>query len=374
MNRRSLFWVGLAAVLVATALFTSGRRNETGQPLDPDSTGPLGTKALVELVEAFGGTVERGFPGPETTVTLVLNDQLSSDQRLEFGEWVSLGGRAIVVDPSSSLVSEWVVPAGTELDSLSSGVCSVPGLGGLELQAGRFVLYQRATQTATLSCFGDGERSYLHRSVVGSGTVVALGGGVALTNQYLDEGDNAVLATELLFGADGGQGGGQTRVSMLFDPPLTPGSRSLSDLIPTRVRWTGAQLLVAFGVYLLWRVRRFGRPVVEPQAVELPGSLLTRASGELHRRSKGYAEADRSLRLHLERSLRRDLKVAPDVPTPDLIDLVSETGGVERAAVERVLDAPVADDRAGLVELMAAVDTVNHAFDHGRPERVGDRT
>jgi len=185
---------------------------------------------------------------------------------------------------------------------------------------------------------------------------VALGGALTLTNEYLDEADNAVLAGRLLLGDNESQ-----TVAVLFDPVVAPGSRTLGDLIPSGAKWAAAQLVVAFGLYVLWRLPRFGRPVPEPQPVDLPASLLVRAAGELHRRSGGYGQASTTLREDLDRRLRRQLRVSPELPAAELVNAVAASGLIAPDVVSRALSGPPADDGDGLSALVADIDAVNHA-------------
>ncbi|MCP4221946.1 MAG: DUF4350 domain-containing protein [Actinomycetia bacterium] len=368
MSRRSLFWVVLAVILFGVAIITSGRRNETGRPLDPESTGGFGTLALIDLVETFGAEVDFGLPGSDTTTVLVLIDQLTPTQRQELNEWIGNGGTLVITDPSSSLAPDLVDPSVGVQDSIHSGACTIPGLEGLTLEANAFLLYE--IDESVDRCFTDGDGAYLHVRQVGDGRVIAIGGGLALVNQNLDEADNAVLAVETLLSnpAD------SSAISVLFDPVLTPGSKTLSDLIPTSARWTGIQLLVAFGLYVVWRSRRFGRPVAEPQPVELPGSLLVRAAAELQRRTGGHGRADQILRTDFDRQLRRRLKVSPELPVDELISMISEATGHDRAIVARALIAPRANTRQDLIDLMAAIDAINTALADDDLQPVGGPT
>ena len=196
MNRRNLFWVGLAVMLLAVAVVTSGRRNDTGRPLDPTSTDGLGTRALIELVETFGADVSNGLPDRETATTLVLLDELTPDQRDELKHWVRDGGTLVVADPDSSLAPDLAATPLMRQDSIQSGTCTISGLEGLTLEATSFLFYP--DEGSDDRCFAGAEGTYLHGRQLGEGRVLALGGALALTNQNLDEADNAVLAVELL--------------------------------------------------------------------------------------------------------------------------------------------------------------------------------
>lgn len=357
MNRRNLvFWALLGSALLVVGFVTSGRRNETGQPLDPDSTAALGTRGLVELLERFDASVTRGLPDDRSTVVLVLIDQLTTDQRADLERWVEDGGTVVVADPGSPLSPDLAFPVIERRDTLRSGACSVAALDGLELEAGTFLLYDSAAASST--CFADDAGAFVHVVEMGQGRVVSIGGAIAVTNQYLDEGDNAVLAVELLI-----PGPERSTVAVLFEPILAPGSRTLSDLIPSSARWAAAQLLVAVAVMIFWKARRFGRPVIEAQPVKLPGSLLVRASGELRRRSGGFASADRVLRRHHEQTLCRRLKLPADLPVSELLTATIAASGVDRTTVERSLTGPVAASGAALVELVEAIDRVRDGLD-----------
>ena len=64
------------------------------------------------------------------------------------------------------------------------------------------------------------------------------------------------------------------------------GERTLVDLVSAGVTRALAQLALAFAVYALWRARRLGRPVAEPQPVAVAGSELVAAVGNLLDRTR----------------------------------------------------------------------------------------
>ncbi len=363
MNRRAVvFWGGLVVLLLLVGLI-SGGRTQSGDPLDPDSTDPLGTRGLVLFLEEYDTEIVRGFPDGQTTRTLLLADQLTPEQRTDLEVWVEDGGILIVTDPGSEF-SPQGFPAVDSSGSLSSGSCTVAGLTGLTLEAGSFILYadedeQGQPNGGAGSCFGDGFESYVQVTDVGAGRVIALGGALALTNENLDAADNAVLAARLLLDEGASTAGTETRIAVLYDEVFTSGSRSLGDLVPQAAKWATWQLLVAFGIYVLWKAPRFGRPVTEPQPVELPGSLLVRATGELHRRSGGHAEASHTLRSHVERRLRKQLRVSPELPTPELVQTAAEGHDLDGTVIDRALNGRSASNGQDLAVLLTDIDQVN---------------
>jgi hypothetical protein len=393
VNRRALgFWLVLAVMLLAVGLL-SGRQAQQGDPLDPDATNQQGTAALLALLEEYGAEVDRGLPNAGTGTTLILADRMGDEQHRTIDRWVQAGGTLVVTDPGSPFAPTYDFLA-TELayDELAAGTCELgdgPGrpavddLAGLRLEANSFLLYSREPPDAgggggadevdpagdgepefeapelvvSGGCFSEGGGEYLQVSPRGAGRVIALGGAGALTNQYLDEADNAVLAVELL--APGDRSGG--RVTVIYEPIFSAGTRTLSDLVPSGAKWSAAGLLVAAGLYVWRRARRFGSPVPEPQPVELPASLLIRAVGELRRRSGGQAEASQVLRADLAARLRRQLKVPADLPLDTLAAQAAAVGGLDPALVSRALTGLPAVDGAALAALVVDIDTVNRA-------------
>lgn len=357
MNRRSLlFWLLLAGALLLVGLATGGRR-QAGDPLDPDSTDPLGTRALMIFLDEYDTDVVRELPDDATPRALMLADQLTANQRLGLESWVERGGTLVVTDPGSPLVPEVLAPSVETSGSLASGVCTIAALNELELEGSSFILYP--TEGSADQCFGDPAAGFVHVSDLGQGQVVALGGALPFTNQNLDEADNAVLAAQLLLGDD--------EIAVLYEPVLVAGSQTLADLVPSAAKWATWQLLVAFAVFVAWRATRFGRPVLEPQPVQLPGSLLVRATGELHRRSGGHSHAADRLRSHLDRRLRRQLRVSPEVPVSQLVSVATTGNDLDLAVATSALSPiPVANGEQ-LSALVVDIDRVDAAVLADKP-------
>jgi hypothetical protein len=370
VSRSSVLWWVAVAVIVVGAGVVLGRGRTSGPPLDPASTDPLGTRALVELVERFGADVTRRLPGddqgpggdgaddPATVpdAVLILRDELDGGTRDRLVRWVGDGGVLVVADPSSPLSRP---PAGSTTDgSLPAGTCTVDTLAGLgEVEAGSFLRY--AVEAGERSCFGTVGEAWLVARAEGSGTVVLLGGAAPLVNENLDEADNAAVVTGLLAPRPG------ARIVVLYDPVAgESGDTTLADLVPGRVWWAIAQLGVAFAVYVLWRARRFGRPVPEPQPVALPGSLLVGARGDLYRRGRSHQRVAGDLRRDAEHRVRRQLRLGADGPLP--VAEIAARSGLEPAEVERLLVAAPPSARPGDVIRLAA--DLDRLLDRLEPE------
>jgi hypothetical protein len=350
---------GVLALALLAAGYLGGRPGTDGPPLDPRSDGPLGTSALVSLLEELGADVDLsvGLPGASDDVALVLSDRLSDEQAVELDAWVRAGGTLVVTDPASPLTPP---VAGADLDleldpgPIEPGACSIPALEGIgQVDGGSAARY--AVAAGDDLCFGDREGgAFVVTRGWGDGDVVAVGGAAFATNELLDEEDNAVLAATLLAPREG------MRVRVVEAPvPAGGGDRSLGDLVPTGVKRLLAQLAVAFGLYALWRAIRLGRPVPEDQPVDVASSELVAAIGRLLSRTRAPGAAAETMREELRRTLRTRLGVPVAVPPATLAEITAaRTGASVDDVLRAVDDRPVTTDDE-LVAVARAVAAIH---------------
>ena len=124
------------------------------------------------------------------------------------------------------------------------------------------------------------------------------------------------------------------------------------------------RIAIAFLVLVAWRARRLGRPVEERQPVELAGSELVVAVGNLLQVAKRRDHAASLLRSDVRAHLVRRLGLPPDTPTDVIADVASRRTGADRTRIEAALaDRPVGDD-AGLVALGQTVEAVREEVTH----------
>lgn len=355
MNRRTLAVVVLLLVVVLGAYLGAARRT-TGPPLDPGSTAPDGTRAAVELVERLGGSVDvvDGVPDPDVDVALLLDDRFDRDDAVELERWVRAGGRLVVADPGSLLTPS---PGGGIFDDVT-GSCALDDLAGVEqLDVGvarRFVVPGGAT-----GCFAvDSDQAFVVLSQPGAGEIVSIGGPDLFTNDLLGEADNPVLVGGLLAGT------GQ-RVAFLRPSLAGGGDRGLVDLVGTPVRAALAQLLVAFGVVVLWRARRLGRPVEEPQPVRIEGSELTRAVGRLLENNRRPDRAAAILRDHARRDLSGLLGLPHDATVDAVVAAVTARTSLTDVDARRAVAGPVPSDDA-LVDVARLLARIREELTHDR--------
>lgn len=356
MTRRAGFVALLVAAVLVGAYVTAARRT-TGPPLDPGSTAPDGARGVVELVDGFsaGMTVVDGVPDSSVDTALVLRDRLDRESAAALQDWVRGGGTLVVADPSSALTPP-VVAAATDV---VRGDCSLgvfQDVRALEVGPdGR----RYDVPTAATGCFTSGDGAVVVVEPLGLGSVVAVGGPGLFTNELLDEEDNAVLAVSLLAPS------ADTRSAFLRTTAVGTGDDSLADLIGDPVRAALAQLLVAFVVVALWRARRLGRPVREPQLVAIESSELTLAVGRLLERNGSAGRAAAVLRDRARRELSGPLGLSLDASQDVVVSVLVARTDLSAEEVRRAVAAPVTTDEE-LVVVATLLARIRQEVTHGR--------
>ncbi|MDQ1402449.1 MAG: hypothetical protein QOG03_765 [Actinomycetota bacterium] len=370
-TRTKQLLAGAAILILLVVLSFAGARSNDGPPLDPTSTGDLGTRGLVLLLQDLGQRVDvtSDLPGPETKVALVLLDTLNQPRTDALSRWVDEGGTLVVTDPRSSLIPSTVVGS-SQRDPLAADTerltrrCNLPALGEVNnIDPSGGVVFDKPEGGS--GCFPHGRGFFVTASAQGEGNIVAIGGPAVFVNSVIGKGDNSVLAASLLAATPGG------RVT-LFDPRHSDpgvakeGGKSLGQLIPSRLKRAFWQLVIAFGLFVLLRGRRLGRPVLEPQPVPLAGSEIVVAVGNLLQQAKQRDAAANLLRADLRRTLSDRLGLSPDAPDEVVADQAATRAGIDR---QQVLDALRTDPLPGepaLVALAQSVASVRQEVDHAR--------
>lgn len=347
--RRAAPLVGIVAGAVLAVLVAGGPGRD-GPPLDPSSTGPRGTKALVEVLSALGIDVAlTDAPGAGDAVALLLADALDDHAAEDVREWVRAGGTLVVADPASTFVPEVVGAASVgPLETSLPRACAADALSDVARVAAPGGVVYAEPDAGALACFPRGDGYWLVATPSGEGTVVALGGPGAFTNRALGEADNGLLVAALLAPEVGG--------SVAFLRPAAPGTgqTGLRDLVADRVWLALLQLGLAFLVVVAWRSRRLGAPVAEPQPVQIAGSELVTAVGHLLQQTGARAQAARVLRDDLRRELADRLGLPADSPVQEVTAAWSRRTGQHPDELADLLCGP---DPAGEGDLVAlAVD------------------
>jgi len=368
-SRRTLAVGVIVAVALLVAALVAGRRTSSDDtPLSPASTDPDGLRALALLLDSFGADVRGGqrVPDSDTRVALLARDDLDSRRHDELDAWIRDGGTLVVTDATSPFAARRTAPAPFTIER---GACDLAGIDGVERLRAGTVDTTADLGAGTLyatdgdpSCFGDGVNAYVVAHRLGAGTVVSVGAPALFTNALVAQADNSVLAVRLL------QPGGSQPVSIVA--PSTPGTgeTTLFELISERVWQTVIQLGIAFVLYALWRARRLGRPVVEPQPVAISGSELVRAVGLLGQRTRAAGQAASAIRDDVGRLARHRYGLAATAPASLLADVVAERTGLDRERVAAALSAAPVEDEAALVAVVHDLDMIRkEVLDGSRP-------
>lgn len=331
-----------------------------GPPLDPTSTGPTGTRALVVLLGELGAEIEVSdrVPTAADDVALVLADGLDEPGRNDIATWVEAGGTLVVADPGSPLHPFPVDAPGALVEGPFDQTCTIPALEmvtNLEPPPGSagYGLVPGAE-----GCYFRDGAAYLAVAPRGEGDVVAVGGAGLFVNQSLGDADNAVLAAALLAPRAG------TSVALLAPPTPGGGDEGLTDLVGDNVKASLVQLGVAFGVYLLWRARRLGSPVEEAQPVELASSELVVAVGNLLQQARHCDEAARLVGDDLRRRLAERVGLAADSPVAQVAEVAAARSGIPAERLHAAMAPPPLPGPEALVVHVAAAETLHQEVIH----------
>ncbi|MFN7150812.1 MAG: hypothetical protein ACK4V6_15215, partial [Microthrixaceae bacterium] len=121
------------------------------------------------------------------------------------------------------------------------------------------------------------------------------------------------------------------------------------------------QLAAAFGLYVWWRARRLGRPVAERRPVDIAGSELVVAVGDLLRRRGNADRAAAVVRADAVRVLAQRLGMGPSPDPAALARIVAQRCGRDPAEVGDALyggPSATVTDAESLVRLVQTLDRI----------------
>lgn len=375
--RRVGGWVAIAVALlvvggVGGVLAGLSQRSDRNA-LDPDSAGPDGTRALVEILRDNGVdvVVARDRDAAATALagrpaTLVATDAPA----LSDGAIVSLAENAedvVLVDPRARtlrLLLEGSDPAGFGTGEPTAADCA---LAAAE-RAGAIVPGAVFTPAGdgVVACYPSGDGYGLIASEDAGRSVSAVDGRSLFTNRVLADDGNAALAINLM---------GRHDLLVWYmpgpgDTDLVDGDPTLGDLTPPWVSPVIVLLLVAGVAAAVWRGRRFGPLVPERLPVTVRASETTEGRARLYARSRDAVHAADQLRIGALARLGRVLGLGAAASAPEISDAAADRLGWDRRAVRGILIDELPANDAQLVELRDRLRHLEEAVHRAvRPER-----
>ena len=364
---RGVIVVGVLVLLVALLLAVAQSRRTVGY-LDPDATDPQGSHAVAAILDAQGVRVARVTTAEAAAAALAAG----SDTTLVIAPTAPLSERMVAA--VSAAHARYTVLLAPSYDTLAA---LAPWATATEIRTSTDEIpadcdWYVAAKAGPLPAVGatyTTSRSDLSRcwggGVVDTGRgsasdVVTLVGMVdGFTNARLADSGYAAMALGTL---------GRTHTLVWWLPsnadPLqfeAGADVSISDLVPSWVRWALAQVALTVLVVVWWRARRLGRVVVEPLPVVVRATESVEGRARLYRRGQARGTAADALRDATTARLRARLSLPRTAPVDVVVDAVARRTGRSRPDVSALLTPGTAPtDDAGLTGLVDALDALEN--------------
>ncbi len=359
LRRRVWFWVFLIVTILGTSFLIGSGGKDVPQPYDIDSVKPDGTKAMVLLSRELGAKFEKSAAGPTKGTALILRDDLNVEETKRLEQWITNGGTLVIADLNSSFSTKvkLATARGVPARELAAN-CSDPlaaGVTTIEPEKDRlYTPIKPALSAVEVShpCFPTKDGYFAIEQDTGLGRTVVVANAAIFTNEQLGKVDNSVLVANLLDARDG-----QTVTLMHTDQVGGSGTADPISLIPHRARNVIWQLGIAGLLLIVWRWRRFGKPVEEPQPVEIPASSLVDGVGSLMQAGGREERASAILRNDLRRTLAERFGLPPDVEVDVLTEVTARYTKIDPVRVRAVLTGAAQGDQ-GLVRLAQQVEHI----------------
>ena len=340
-----LIAAGLLALLLGLAALTTA--SSSGNDYDPRSATPSGTLALATLLRSRGIGVTRGTSaGPEKTVLVAFPSELNDGQ---LADLLSSGADVVLADPGP-LTDVMVQNSGSLTVRTRSPGCSygpATVAGAARLGGTRYTGPVLAT-----SCYDGALLALAAGSVDGSGRLVIMGSADFLTNRRLGEQGNAALAIGLL--------SAHRQLTWYTGRPSGDGTRSLTSLLPSGLKWALMQVVIALLFLAAWRGRRLGPVVTEPLPVVVRAAETVLGRARLYASARARSTAAAALRSGSRARLATLTHLDPAAEPQLMTAAVAARTGIDPARVSTLLYSGggygAAESEAALVRLADDLD------------------
>lgn len=326
-------------------------------PLDPESAGPDGARALARTLAAHGVEVSvvRSLTDAEAVGgTLVVGDTapLSDDQ---VDRLADRGDDVVFVEPGAR-DARVLFGADTAGFGSTEPVPADCALAAAERAGAVAVGALFTAGTASTACYPVDDGFGLLLRERDGGRVALLDGTLLFPNAQLTADGNAALGLNLL---------GRNDHVVWFVPSLAdaePGdAASLGELTPAWVTPAILLLVAAAAAAALWRGRRFGPLVTERLPVSVRAGETTRGRALLYARSRDAAHAGALLRSGAHRRLARRLALVGAPVDLVVARLATRLQRDETSVLAALAGPPPRGDRE-LAQLAAALDELEAAL------------
>ncbi|MFH8250774.1 DUF4350 domain-containing protein [Microbacterium sp. B2969] len=375
-RRRLGGWIAIAVVVllvggVGAVLASVSQWAERGA-LDPESAGPDGAMAVVNILREHGvevvvardhTTARAALDGQSATLVMPDTPALSDEAVAGLAD----GARdAVLLAPRARtlrLLLHGSSPAGYGTAAPSSPGCDVADAR----RAGAIVagaVYRPGDGVAACYPSGDGHALLVHDT--GAHRVSAVDGRALFVNESLADDGNAALAINLM----GRHGRVVWYMPGVGDTDLAGGAPTLGDLTPPWVSPAIVLLLVAGIAAAVWRGRRFGPLVAERLPVTVRASETTEGRARLYARARDTVHAADQLRIAALARLARLLGLGPAASAAEIADAAADRLAWDRRAVRGILIDELPANDAALVALRDRLRHLEEAVRQAvRPER-----
>ncbi len=351
-----LAFVVIVAVAVATVYLTAPR---PGGVMDPESTSPDGTHALISLLRDHGVEVivaatadeAQREARPGTLLVVAQTMFLSGEQTV--AKLAGTPGDLLLVAPAAltreKLASEVKLGKPTEFGGREPD-CALPEANRAgRTQLGTTDTYAAVGSTPVTRCYGGA----LVRYHDGDRSVTVVGTGEFMTNSRLLKEGNAALAMNLA--------GAAPRVIWYapqhFETSST-GDGTLSELMPPQVRWIVLQLCLVVALLAVAQARRLGPLVTEHLPVVVRASETVEGRGRLYRSRRARDRAADALRGATLGRLMPRLGLTIGAAPPAVVAAVAARCGTDANVAGRVLFGPPPANDTELVHLAHQLDDI----------------
>lgn len=359
-RRRALRWLGIAAgaLVLAMVVIWSAPRAASEAAYHPNNAGLNGARALARVLAGQGipVVVAAGQPAlvasridSDTTVVVSQSIDLRAPTIETLRTQAGPARRLVLINPTRPVLRQLAPSIGMRVAGRKgvAGGCASPDVRPDETVSRTVAEYQLASAT---TCFvTEGYAAHLTATAPGIRELVLVGSTDVITNESIDERDNAAVILRTL----GHAGRVVWYVPDLRDVPITGSANRGQEIYPP---WFGSAVVFGATVVLAvmwWRGRRFGRLVTEPLPVVVRALETTESRARMYQRAQDHPRAAAVLRAATRHRLALVLGLPTGVSTDVLLAAVPSRSGRPNEEIRWLLAGPAPRTDTELLNLAA---------------------